>query len=110
MKFLLPFVLLLSGCATKPVTPPMPTMRQAPQFSALVVEPSPPVRRGIWWTALIDGKTVALPHPALEFDVERTDNFKSWTLYVRTNQPPVEIPDPGYYRVGVHPNERNAQP
>lgn len=47
-----------------------------------------------------------MPVDDIEFDVERRDTLTSqWTLYCRTNQPPVSFEftgNEGYFRVGAH--------
>lgn len=42
-----------------------------------------------------------LPNPYVEFDVERTDDLRTWVVVATVKQPPVEI-QPGLYRVGAH--------
>ena len=58
----------------------------------------PPTRKSLHWTY-----PLPLPRPTVEFDVEHSESvFGPWTLYQRTNQPPVELKLPGFYKVGAH--------
>lgn len=101
-------LLTISGCAApepraKVALPPLPP-RMVVSAPAAPIKPVPSKRYVLTWTATFEGLPAPLPHPRLEFDIERTQDFRHWTLYARTNQPPVEIV-PGFYRVGVHTKE-----
>lgn len=119
MKYL-PFILLLCGChsldkkiiqqSTGPDLDPnhaqqsfVISSKSQPEPLVIIVNTTQPWR--IDWN--IEMADTNMPQAGVEFDVQKCNDIANpvWSLYCRTNQPPVpffSLGDTGYFRVGVH--------
>jgi hypothetical protein len=109
----LPLIALVGCSTTAKLTPRSQTVVKSPKLLSVtsadniqVIIPPPTIHAWTWdWPA---GAVVYsnLPVVNVEFDLEhRTTLNGEWSLYCRTNQPPVSFSftnDQEYFRVGTH--------
>jgi len=107
---MLVFTVMLAGGCVQPkprpmAMPPMPPQRSLTreEIAEAAAIPLPPLKTNV---LLVWEHKNEYPFAVVEFDVERTFNFKTWTRVARTTNLTATIPMAGnaigYYRVGAH--------